>query len=465
MWKVIRNIFILFSLGLFAVASAQLPPKIMADKHLIHAEQLYETKDYVAAFEVMGKIIALQKEHNLALSDKFHFRYAQISLAVDSLQIALESVTRYLSATEDEGEFYEDALALLLKAEGNEVLSAEDFYNEVIKTEGTCKGLPKGSSCWMELTNHPECYAWNPYLQESETWTWSGKCSGHMPEGKGTLTVNYISRYPSLGRVVKESIEYIGSFQKSKKHGKWVSYSESDSGYRSFSETTYVNGILHGYWSRNNDNNPDFRASEGIYLDGKVPKFLTADGRSISYYWHGYRRTDWSVEEEGPDENGNGHLTYRNSDGDVWGGPYVNGKQHGKWIERSFWYLDEAKDTVGEGSYVEGWRHGKWVYRDPNGTVRGGPYVNGKQHGKWVNRIYYFSGDFYKGFIGEGSYVDGQEHGQWVYRHPNGDILKAEYIDGYGQYPILWYDYSEEKCWSVAGNDKKKKINKKMCLE
>ena len=39
MWRVIRSIFVLFSLGFFTVASAQLPPKIMADKHLIHAEQ------------------------------------------------------------------------------------------------------------------------------------------------------------------------------------------------------------------------------------------------------------------------------------------------------------------------------------------------------------------------------------------------------------------------------------------
>ncbi len=166
---VIKSILITVVLGLFTVTSAQLPPKIMADKHLIHAEQLYAAKDYTEAFNVMGKVVALQKEHNLTLSDDYHFKYAQIALAADSTRIALESVTRYLSATGEGGEFYKEALALMLKAEGHDVMSEEDFYNEVIKTQGTCNGLPVGSSCWMELTNHPECYVWNDDLQEGAT--------------------------------------------------------------------------------------------------------------------------------------------------------------------------------------------------------------------------------------------------------------------------------------------------------
>ena len=45
----------------------------MVDKHLIQAEQLYAAKDYAGAFKEMKKIVALQKEHNLTLSDEFHF--------------------------------------------------------------------------------------------------------------------------------------------------------------------------------------------------------------------------------------------------------------------------------------------------------------------------------------------------------------------------------------------------------
>ncbi len=84
----------------------------------------------------MEKIIALQKEHSLTLSDEFHFKYARVALSVDFTQIALESVSKYLSATGKEGKFYNEALELLLKAEGNEVMSEEDFYNEIIKTQG-----------------------------------------------------------------------------------------------------------------------------------------------------------------------------------------------------------------------------------------------------------------------------------------------------------------------------------------
>ena len=149
---VIRTVLI--SLGCFTVAclparqvAAELPPEIMADKYLIHAEQLHAAKDYAGAFEVMEKIIALQKEHNLKLPDEFHFKYAHVALSADSMQIALDSVSKYLSATGKEGKFYNEALALLLKAEGHEVMSEEDFYNDVIKTQGTCDGLPKGSKC------------------------------------------------------------------------------------------------------------------------------------------------------------------------------------------------------------------------------------------------------------------------------------------------------------------------------
>ena len=95
MQRVISSIFVLFLLGFFTVASAQLPPKIMADKHLIHAEQLYAAKDYAEAFKVMEQIIALQKEHSLTLSDKFtssmhRWHWQQIP------RIALESVNEYL---------------------------------------------------------------------------------------------------------------------------------------------------------------------------------------------------------------------------------------------------------------------------------------------------------------------------------------------------------------------------------
>ena len=51
------------------------------------------------AFNVMKKIIALEKEHSLTLSNEFHFKYARVALSADSTRIAFDSVNKYLSAT------------------------------------------------------------------------------------------------------------------------------------------------------------------------------------------------------------------------------------------------------------------------------------------------------------------------------------------------------------------------------
>ena len=169
MRRIIASLLVVMLSGFLTVAPAQLPPKIMADKYLIHAEQLHAAKDYAGAFEVMQKIAALQNEHSLAVPDDFHFRYARVALSADSMRIALESVTRYLSATGKEGQLYEEALTLLLRAEGNEVTPPEDFYDNVIKTQGTCEGLPNGSNCWMALTNHHDCYGWKESFRERDS--------------------------------------------------------------------------------------------------------------------------------------------------------------------------------------------------------------------------------------------------------------------------------------------------------
>ena len=117
MQRVTSSIFVLFLLGFFTVASAQLPPEIRVDRYLVLTEKYMGEKDYESAFNVMKKILALQKEHNLTLPDEFHFKYARVALSAGHAWIALESVKKYLSATGKEGQFYKEALALLNKAE------------------------------------------------------------------------------------------------------------------------------------------------------------------------------------------------------------------------------------------------------------------------------------------------------------------------------------------------------------
>lgn len=117
MRQILIGFFIIVSLGFFTVATAQLPPEIRVDRYLILAEKYMGEKDYESAFNVMKKILALQKEHNLTLSNEFHFKYAGVALSAGHAWIALESVKKYLSAAGKEGQFYQEALALLNKAE------------------------------------------------------------------------------------------------------------------------------------------------------------------------------------------------------------------------------------------------------------------------------------------------------------------------------------------------------------
>ena len=145
MREVIRSFFVLFFLGFFTVASAQLPPEIRVDRYLILAEKYMDEKDYESAFNVMKKILALQKEHSLTLVDEFHFKYAGVALSAGYTYIALESVKKYLSSAGKEGQFYKEALALLNKAEQMLPLEPE----MVVIPAGSFKmGCVSGIDCW-----------------------------------------------------------------------------------------------------------------------------------------------------------------------------------------------------------------------------------------------------------------------------------------------------------------------------
>ncbi|MDE2797711.1 MAG: hypothetical protein OXI94_03480 [Gemmatimonadota bacterium] len=279
MRQILTGFLIPALLCLFAVASAQLPPEIIADKHLLLAEQRFEKKDYAGAFKEMEKVVALQKEHSLTLPVEFHFKYARVALSADSTRIALESVTRYLSSTGREGEFYKEALALLIETEGIP-----------IDAEETCTGKPLGSSCWMALADRPECYVWIPYLQEGETVTWSGRCSGNVAQGEGTITWGeYISGYsynPDTEKYdipVKIVSKGTGVLQKGKMHGQWV---ERIGG--SVLEGPYVDGKKHGYWI---ETHGTILTEEGPYENGKKHgRWISrdSDGREIeSTYVYG----------------------------------------------------------------------------------------------------------------------------------------------------------------------------------
>ena len=114
---VVGSVLVAVLLGSFTEAAAQLPPEIMADRHLVQAERLMKEKDFKAALEAMEKIVALQKEHDLKLPDEFHFKYAQIAMSAGLHDAAIDAVSRYLVAAGRTGKFYREALELLDQAE------------------------------------------------------------------------------------------------------------------------------------------------------------------------------------------------------------------------------------------------------------------------------------------------------------------------------------------------------------
>ena len=344
----IGSVFFGIWLGCFAATAAQLPPEIQVDRYLLRAERLMDAKDPEGALEVMGKIVALQKEHGLTLPDDFHFKHAKVAFSAGEVQEAVDAVHAYLLEAGREGKYYQEALELLDEAEQREQLQAW------IGTDKTCAGQPKGASCWKELTGQPGCYVWDDYLITDQTVTWTGGCSGGRAQGEGTLKWVWED-----GEKTSEST---GSLTDGKSHGQWVlRFADGD-----VQEGPYVDGKKHGPWvSRLADGG----VQEGPYVDGKR---------------HGpwvLRLADGGV-QEGPVVEGkkHGQWVLRLADGGVREGPYVDGKPHGPWVLRL------ADGRVQEGPYVDGKSHGQWVLRLADGGVQEGPYVDGKKQGQWVLR-------------------------------------------------------------------------------
>ncbi|WP_420463590.1 toxin-antitoxin system YwqK family antitoxin [Candidatus Palauibacter sp.] len=146
----------------------------------------------------------------------------------------------------------------------------------------TCTGHPPGSTCWMEVANHPGCYLWNGSLAAGATVTWSGSCSRGYAQGSGTAAWRY-----------------------------------NDGGLTS--EGTLVDGKSSGNWSHR-------------FSSGQVEQGPFVDGR---------KNGNWVIQEadgdvsEGPFVNGRrqGTWTWWFTSGSVNETPFVNGEQNGRAIE------------------------------------------------------------------------------------------------------------------------------------
>ena len=434
-------------LGCFTAAAAQLPPEILVDRYLLRADRLMEAEDPKGALEVMGEIVALQKEHGLTLPEEFHFKYAKVALSAGLVQDAIDAVNKYLLGAGREGEFYREALELLdeaerLQAKTEKIRATADKYlatmDRVMEeknyeaaleamhmilylhrehdfalpdgfqskyaqvsrfTQDSCTGKEVKAKCWKALTNQSECHLWNPHVvSQNETVTWSAECSGGLAQGTGTLTWKW-SWGRSEGRR-SSTHESTGQLLDGKKHGKWIErYPDEVVG-----EGAYVEGKRQGPWV--------FRAKDGTVTEGA--------------YMVGKQHGPW-VERFGGSGTVDEHLRGERDGGTRSGhrpciseGLYVGGKRDGNWVERC-----KFADAWGVKKipYVEGKVHGQVVDRMPDGDVFEWPYVDGKRHGRFVGR----QAD---GTVVEGAFVDGERHGRWVWRYKNGKVSSEVYEYG-----------------------------------
>ena len=197
------------------LASAQLPPAIMADRYLMQAERELGSGDAAAAVETLNRIVALEAEQGLDIPDVFWFRRAEGAHAAGLHDLAIESVVRYFEISGQEGEHYLAALALYDAAEAERLAAEEEALTAavaavapemvVIPAGSFRMGCVSGENCDDdELPVHevtiPEAFAVSVYAVTFAQWdacVLGGGCGGYRPDdegwGRGTRPVIYVS--------------------------------------------------------------------------------------------------------------------------------------------------------------------------------------------------------------------------------------------------------------------------------
>ncbi|MDE2889275.1 MAG: hypothetical protein OXR72_13795 [Gemmatimonadota bacterium] len=346
--------FVLIVTCITSPAFSQLPPEIVLDKHLVELDNLLRNNDHRAALGLIETIVSFQKANGLTLPAAFHFKYATATFAVDSLFAARDAVNEYLSLTGKDGKHYKEALALLLKIEG-----------EIPSPDTLCRGRYY-RNCWRKVANNPDCHHWvDKWSVILSGPTWSGECKRGFASGRGRLSVvgneNIHGRLDRDLRIDRaDRADLVGMFQNGKRVGEWKEkYSSANPAEEPTIETgAYVKGIRNGRWTRKT-------------------------------YWV---RSKMHVSESGPylDDLRHGNWTVRFSNRSGSGkkrGPYVEGKKHGHWV-MNFDIKPEAGDfghgpNLSEGPFVNGKTHGRWVWKFKHGYEFGGTCSGGKATGKW----------------------------------------------------------------------------------
>ncbi len=121
-----------------------------------------------------------------------------------------------------------------------------------VRPSQTCAGKPAGAACWLEISEQPGCHLWNVRLEQGETATWTGECTGGFAQGTGTITWVWDgNRQTGTGRIVDGKL-----------NGNWVI--RGLDGY--FAEGPFVDGEFNGHWIVRQ---ADGTVGEGPYVNGE----------------------------------------------------------------------------------------------------------------------------------------------------------------------------------------------------
>jgi len=99
------------------ISAGQLPPEIMADRHMIRLDRLISEKRHYEAYELTSEIADFFEKHSLELPHEFHFKQARIANSIGLLEEAITALHTYLNKAGKEGSRYVDALQLLDRTE------------------------------------------------------------------------------------------------------------------------------------------------------------------------------------------------------------------------------------------------------------------------------------------------------------------------------------------------------------
>ena len=115
----------------------------------------------------------------------------------------------------------------------------------------TCASLT-GAACWMEVSQRPGCYVWNPLPEQGETVTWTAECARGLVQGTGTLRWVHDERWqtvtgrrvdgkPDDGHMIIREEDNVseGPYVNGERHGNFVIRWSSGT----VEERRYVNGV------------------------------------------------------------------------------------------------------------------------------------------------------------------------------------------------------------------------------